>query len=116
MMQVIPLRPLKNQTLQVQLAQQAVALNIYQLAYGLFVDVYKDNELVIGGVIAQNLNRIVRDAYLGLVGDFTFLDTQTPPGGVGEDPVYTGLGDRYQLVYLEAADLLNSAIIEAIPG
>lgn len=115
-MQVIPIRPLQNQTLQVQLAQQAVALNIYQLAYGLFVDVYKDNALVIGGVIAQNLNRIVRDEYLGLIGDFVFFDTQTAAGEPGQDPVYTGLGDRYLLLYLEAADLLNSAIIEAIPG
>ncbi len=114
-MLVIPIQPLKNQTLQVQLAEQAVALNIYQLAYGLFVDVYKDNGLIIGGVIAQNLNRIVQDSYLGLVGDFTFLDTQSAAGEPGEDPVYTGLGDRFQLIYLEAADLLNSEIMASYP-
>lgn len=114
-MQVIPIRPLKNQSLQVQLAEQAIALNIYQLAYGLFVDVYKDNALIIGGVIAQSLNRIVRDAYLGLVGDFTFIDTQAAPGQPGDDPIYTGLGDRFQLVYLEAADLLNSEIMASYP-
>lgn len=115
-MQIIPIRPLPNQTLQAQLAQQAVALNIYQLAYGLFVDVYKDNALVIGGVIAQNLNRIVRDEYLGLIGDFTFVDTQAAPGEPGDDPVFTGLGDRFQLVYLEAADIVDSAIMADYPG
>jgi hypothetical protein len=114
-MQIIPIQPLQNQTLQVQLAEQAIALNIYQLAYGLFVDVYKDNALVIGGVIAQNLNRIVRDAYLGIIGDFTFIDTQAGPGDPGADPVYTGLGTRYQLAYLEAADLLDSGIIATSP-
>ena len=110
-MQIVPVQALPNQSLQVQVGDQAVALNIYQLAYGLFVDVYLDNALVIGGVIAENLNRIVRSTYLGLVGDFTFVDTQG-----ATDPVYTGLGDRYQLVYLEAADLLDEAIIEAYPG
>lgn len=115
-MQEIPLRPLPNQALQVQLAEQAIALNIYQTAYGLFVDVYKDNALVIAGVIAQNLNRIVRDPYLGLIGDFTFFDTQAIAGESGDDPVYTGLGDRFRLIYLEAADLLNSAIIESYPA
>lgn len=106
-MQIIPTRALPNQALQVQLADQAIAINIYQLAYGLFVDVYLNNVLIIGGVIAENLNRIVRSEYLGIAGDFTFFDTQGT-----SDPVYTGLGDRYQLIYLEAADLLDPAIMQ----
>ncbi len=105
-MQTIPIKPLPSQTLQVQLAGQPVTLNIYQLAYGLFVDVLLNNELVIGGVLAHNLDRLVRDAYLGLVGDLTFVDTQAGDGDPGEDPIYTGLGDRFQLVYLEEADLV----------
>lgn len=99
-MQLVPLQAVPNQTLQVQLAGQACALNVYQLTYGLFVDVYVNNTLVIAGVIAENLNRIVRSLYLGLVGDFAFIDTQG-----ATDPVYTGLGARYQLLYLEEADL-----------
>ena len=99
-MLIVPIKPLPNQTLQVQLAGQAVSLNIYQLAYGLFVDVLLNNAPVINGVIAQNLNRIVRSLYLGLVGDFVFVDTQGD-----EDPVYTGLGSRFLLVYLEESDL-----------
>ena len=99
-MLIVPIKPLPNQTLQVQLAGQAVSLNIYQLAYGLFVDVLLNNSPVISGVIAQNLNRIVRSLYLGLVGDFVFVDTQGD-----EDPVYTGLGSRFLLVYLEESDL-----------
>jgi len=106
-MQIVPIKPLPNQVLQVQLAEQPVSLNIYQLAYGLFIDVSINNQLVIGGVICQNLNRIVRSEYLGLVGDFTFVDTQATDGEEGTDPVYTGLGSQYQLVYLEAADLVE---------
>lgn len=100
MKQIIPTQPIPNQSLQVQLNNQAIALNIYQQAYGLYVDVYLNNALVIAGVIAENLNRIVRSLYLGLSGDFLFVDTQG-----STDPVYTGLGNRYQLLYLEPSDL-----------
>jgi hypothetical protein len=97
----VPVQQLPNQTLQVQLAGQACTLDIYQLAYGLFIDVYVNGLPIILGVICENLNRIVRDAYLGFTGDFIFDDTQ----GL-TDPVYTGLGTRYLLLYLEEADIL----------
>jgi hypothetical protein len=54
------------------------------------------------------LNRkrlLVNRQYLGFVGDFMFVDTQPPPGTNGEDPQWEGLGTRFQLVYIEAADL-----------
>lgn len=110
-MQVVPTQPVPNQTLQVQVNDQPVALNIYQLSYGLFVDVYVANALVIGGVLAQNLNRIVRSSYLGLVGDFAFVDVQD-----ASDPVYTGLGDRYQLIYLDEADLADPGVMLGFQG
>lgn len=105
MSQLIPLRPLPNQQVQVQLGTQAVTINVFQQAYGLYVDVFVGGTAIIQGVIGENLNRIVRSAYLGFDGDLVFWDTQ------GEDnPVYTGLGDRWQLAYIDAADL---AIAEA---
>lgn len=94
-MLLVPIRALPNQQVQCQLNGQACTLNIYQQAFGLYVDLYVGSTLIIAGVIAENLNRIVRSAYLGFSGDFTFYDTQGKT-----DPVYTGLGDRYQLVYL----------------
>lgn len=103
---VIPIQAVPSQTLTVLLSNQSCQLNIYQTNYGLFMDVYVNNGLIIGGVICENLNRIVRDAYLGFIGDFTFYDTQPPadfPGG--EDPYYTGLGSRFELVYLDASDV-----------
>lgn len=99
-MLLVPVQAIPNQSLQVQLANQAVTLNIYQFAYGLFMDVYVSGSLIIGGVICENLNKIVRDFYLGFVGDFTWYDTQA-----ASDPDYTGLGSRYLLIYLEAADI-----------
>ena len=100
MKQIIPTQPIPNQSLQVQLDNQACSLSIYQQAYGLYVDVYVNNALIIAGVLAENLNRIVRSLYLGFVGDFIFVDVEG-----STDPVYTGLGARYQLVYLAEADL-----------
>lgn len=99
-MLIIPTQPLANQSFQCQLGGQATTLNIYQQAYGLYVDVYIGADLIIGGVIAENYNRIVRSQYLGYLGDFIFVDTQG-----NDDPVYTGLGSRYQLVYLEQSEL-----------
>jgi hypothetical protein len=102
-MQVVPLLPQPNQTVQVQLGGQPCTLNIFQQAYGLFMTVYVGQTLIVASVICENLNRIVRSTYLGFSGDFCFFDTQGTT-----DPIYTGLGDseaRYQLIYLEAADV-----------
>lgn len=99
-MLIVPVEALPNQTVQVQLASQPCVLSIRQLAYGLFMDVYVGSTQIISGVVCENLNRIVRSSYLGFLGDFVFFDTE----GDG-DPVYTGLGTRFLLVYLEAGDL-----------
>lgn len=99
-MLVVPLTSVPNQTLQVQLANQACTLNVYQFQYGLFMDVLVNGVLIIGGVSCLNFTRIVRSTYLGFIGDFAFLDTQG-----ASDPVYTGLGSRFFLLYLEESDL-----------
>ena len=57
--------------------------------------------VVITGGICWNLNLIVRDTYLGVVGDFVWFDTT----GNGADPVYTGIGARFILLYLTPTDL-----------
>lgn len=99
-MLVIPTLVLPNQQIQSQINGQATTLNVYQLAYGLFMDVYVNSTLIIAGVICQNLNRIVRDTYLGFLGDFVWVDLEG-----SDDPVYTGLGTRFQLVYLTPDEL-----------
>jgi hypothetical protein len=102
MTEIVPLQAFPNQQVQVQLNGQAVTLNIFQQAYGLYVDVFVGATAIIQGVIAENLNRIVRSAYLGFDGDLAFWDTQGT-----EDPIYTGLGTRFQLVYIDPADLVT---------
>lgn len=103
-MKIIPLQAVPAQDLQATLGGQVVQLHIYQQFYGVFIDVYVDHGLIIGGVICENLNRIVRSAYLGFKGDLCFIDTQG-----SNDPDYSGLGDRYLLAYLEETDTATIA-------
>lgn len=103
-MQIVPLLATPSQQIKTVLNNQVVQLDIYQLRYGLFVDVIVNGVLEIGAVLCENLNRIIRDAYLneetGFAGDFVFQDTQG-----SDDPVFTGLGSRFLLLYLTADEL-----------
>lgn len=103
-MQSIPLQAVPSQSIKTTLDSQIVELDIYQLRYGMYINVTVNSVLEIGAVVCQNLNRIIRSAYLnmdaGFAGDFVFQDTQG-----STDPDFTGLGTRYQLLYLSQADL-----------
>jgi hypothetical protein len=99
-MQVLPIQPVPAQTFNVILASQQCTITLRQRSTGLFIDLYVSDALIIGGVICQNLNVIVRDAHLGFIGDLAFFDTQGTA-----DPVSTGLGSRYVLLYLSPSDL-----------
>lgn len=103
-MQLIPLQAIPAQSISVQLNDQSCLIDVYQTAYGLFCDLYLNNVLVVGGVICQNLNRIVRDTYLGFIGDLCFIDQQGT-----DDPDYTGLDGRFAFVYLAPIDLVGIA-------
>ena len=95
---LIPLAALPDQTVQVTLNGQNCAIRVYQKTGGLFVDVYVDNVGVIFGVRAFNLNKIVREPYLGFKGDLYFNDTQK-----SDEPSYSLLGTRFVLLYDSAA-------------
>ncbi len=99
-MLIVPLQPVSSQTVSVSLANQPCTINVRSMSTGLYCDLYVNNTLIIGGVICQNANVIVRDAYLGFVGDIAFLDTQGT-----DDPVYTGLGTRWVLAYFAPSEL-----------
>lgn len=103
-MQTVSVQAIPNQTMQAQLGAQAVTLNIYQFAYGLFMDVLLAGNKIATCVPCLNLNLIVRYGYLGFSGDFVWFDTQGT-----EDPVYTGLGSRWLLLYLSPADLAGQS-------
>jgi hypothetical protein len=104
-MLAVPLAAVPSQTFNVILDTQNCTISVYTETTGIYMD------LTAGGVVIAT-TRILRDGarvlqdeqYQPFVGDFIMVDTQ------GElDPVYTGLGARWQLVYLEAADLVKYA-------
>lgn len=100
-MLIVPAQANPNQAFNVTLGGQQVQLAIYQTDYGLFTDVSVSGTPIATGVIGENLNPMVRAAYTGFIGDLVWFDTS----GAGTDPIYTGIGAQYQLIYLEAADL-----------
>jgi len=99
-MLIVPLQAIPSQGITVTLGNQVCQINVYQKFTGLYLDLYVNNVLIIGGVLCQNLNRIVRSVYLGFIGDLAFIDNE----GSG-NPNFTGLGSRYSLAYIEASDL-----------
>jgi len=103
-MRLIPINDVYSQTLTTTAGGQYCRINLYQKATGLYFDLYLNDVLLNAGVICENLNRLVRDRYLGFLGDFMFQDMQG-----SDDPSSPGLGSRFLFYYLELADIANLA-------
>ena len=99
MAQVIPLAATPNQTLKSVLGGQYCTIRLMTTSAGLLIDVLVNDSPVVQGVLCLDQNRLIRYAYLGFVGDLVFVDTQG-----SQDPEYSGLGSRYQLLYLSPGD------------
>lgn len=96
----VPLQTLPWQRSSITLADQPCRISVRQRLFGLFFDLYVNDVLLVAGVLCQNDNLLVRSSYLPFLGDLAFTDTQGT-----DDPVYTGLGDRWRLLYFEASEL-----------
>lgn len=102
----VPLRPIASQSVNVALDGQAATLVVYQKTHGLYMDLYSNAVLIIGGVRCRLApRRVVLNTYFGFVGDFTWIDTQFDPAGGNQNPRYNEIGLRFFLMYLEASDL-----------
>lgn len=93
-MKQIPLQSTPSQVINTIIADKNCILNIYHKSTGLYIDVLVDGEQIVLGRICRDRCRIIRYEYLGFVGDLFFVDTQG-----SDDPAYTGLGDRFVLLY-----------------
>jgi hypothetical protein len=91
---VVPLVATPAQDLSVTLGGQPVQLKVYAKTFGLYADIYVNNALVVGGVVARNAVRLVRSQYLGFVGDLYFFDTAGT-----SDPDFNEFGSRFVLIY-----------------
>lgn len=99
---IVPLLAVPAQTVAVSLGNQSCRVNVYYRTTGLFCDLLVNDVQIIGGVICQHTNLIVRDPYLGFIGDLAFLDQQG-----GEDPQWQGLGIRWILGYIEPRQFIT---------
>ena len=99
-MQVIPLTPTPSQTLTATLGGQNCKINVYQKSTGLYLDLFVNNIAIVSTALCLDRACVTRRPYTGFAGSLVFCDTQ----GL-KDPTYTGLGTRYLLCYLGAAEL-----------
>jgi hypothetical protein len=98
-MQTVPIQPVPSQSTKVVLGGQNCQILIYQKSQGIFVDVNADGVDIVTAVIARDAVPIVCREYAGFEGNLLFIDTQG-----NDDPFYEGLGSRWTLVYLTAAE------------
>lgn len=101
-MLLVPIQPLKSLVLQVNLNGQVCNFAIYAKGVNgskLYMDLAVNGTTILSCAICQNRVLMVRFKYLGFIGDLAWVDMQ----GV-TDPVWSGLGTRYQLVYLAPGD------------
>jgi len=99
-MMQIPIQPVPSQTFQVTLDAQLCQFSIYVKNQCMFMDAVVNGQAIAYAVQCKNLVSLVPTAYLGFSGLLVFNDTQG-----SSDPVYTGLGSRWVLLYLDSADL-----------
>ena len=102
-MKSVVLQPVPAQTTQVVLDGQACSISIYVKNQCMFFDMAVNGAQIATAVQTKNLVNLVPTSYLGFSGWLLFFDTQG-----SSDPVYTGLGSRWLLIYLDSADLPNA--------
>lgn len=96
----IPLNATPSQKLNITLGGQYCTIQLQTLSTGLFLSLFVNDLPIVQGFQCVNQCLLVRESYLGFIGDLAFTDTQGD-----SDPVYTGLGSRFLLLYLEQSDL-----------
>lgn len=123
-MQVIPLSAVPSQTLSIALGGQAVQLALYQLGVGgaaaIYMDLISDGETILTARKTKAYGNIsntrapfmlVGRRYLGFQGDFLFLDTRATATNPTQPPQASGLGARWQLMYLSQSDLSGAGLV-----
>lgn len=95
MIQEIALNAVPSQYVKVVLGDQNVQILLQQKPQGIFVDVNVDGVDVSTSVLALNNTPLIARPYLGITGNLLLVDTAGT-----DDPDYTGLGDRFRLVYV----------------
>lgn len=117
-MQNVALNAVASQNFAITLDDQACEFSLYQRGYdgaaALYLDLIANGSPILTGRLVRSYGAIpdtraplllTGRRYLGFAGDLVMIDTQALATGVTEDPQPGGLGARWQLLYLEPADL-----------
>lgn len=101
----VPTSAVPSQTFSIVLANQDCQIALRQNGDAMYFDLVANGAPVVTARIVRNKQRLLLDAqYHRFVGDFIFNDTQGDTW-----PQWQGLNVRYQLFYMEAADLPTPA-------
>lgn len=96
----IPIQPVPSQQVLAVLGGQNCQISIYQKNSRVFVDLISNGSQMCIGCLAHNAVPLDScNSYDGFQGNLFFIDTQGE-----EDPQFAGIGNRWQLVYLTAAE------------
>lgn len=97
----IPLTAVASQRLSIVLGGQNCQINVFQKPDLMYLDLAIDGLSVIRTHACRNRTRMLLAArYYGFIGDLVFEDI------IGDaDPVYTGLGTRWFLLYVTPDEL-----------
>lgn len=99
-MLTIPLQAVPSQSFRITLNGQVCSFTIYSRSTGLYLDLSVLGTVILQGQLVVDRAYLVRDKYLGFIGDIAMVDVLSDT-----DPIYTGLGTQYQLIYFAPADL-----------
>lgn len=93
-MQSIPLQAIPSQSVKAVLGNQNVQIFLTQRDSGIYADINSNGVDMVTSVICRDAVPIIARDYAGFSGNLLFIDTQS-----NDDPFYSGLGVRFQLVY-----------------
>lgn len=104
---IIPLKQVPNQNLVITLNNQVCTISLRQLGDYLYLSLALPSGQLLTNRMCLNRVLLVRQLYLGFVGDLAVVDMQgaTDPGANAYQQLYTpGGSGRYALVYLAPGD------------
>ncbi len=107
---VIPIQARANQTFLCVLDGQSAQISLTTTDFGLFADVLYNGQPVANGRLCLDRTDINPMRYNGLPQFLGFADTQGQ-----SDPVYTGFGTRYLLIYGNPQDNGGTIGVEGPP-
>ncbi|CAK7192661.1 hypothetical protein COMNV_00866 [Commensalibacter sp. Nvir] len=95
-MQIIPLNPLDAQVFSLHLSEDSYRFRLVDRGdVGMMLDVYKNENEGIMGILCLDRVRLIRSAYKRFPGELMFADQQGTM-----NPYYLGLNQRFLLYYL----------------